>query len=238
MKNTNNSPSCIYGISLGPGNPDLITLQGLKILQKVDKIYFPGSQFRDGQQSSYSHSILEQYDIDMKKCHGFYLEMSVERAQANVIYKDTFERIKEDYNNGFTIAIVSEGDLSTYSSFSYLLQLFQQHDIPLKLVPGISSYSLLAAEAAKPLCLQNDQVIILPRVATTAQLEEALEKYNTVILMKIRSVIGVIEKVVTKKAKNIVYGEYLGTERQFISSQWEEIVTREIPYFSLIILYK
>jgi len=228
----------VYGVSLGPGDPDLITVQGLKTLEQVDVIYYPGSLFKNGKKSSYSLNILEHYNLDPNKLKGFFLEMSLERQQAELIYESTFQEIKKDINNGLNIAIVSEGDLSTFSSFSYLLHKMQAAQLNIKLIPGISSYSLLAAQSQTPLCLQNDKVIILPRIQTSAELEEAIAEFDTVILMKIRSVMHVIDEVLKNNQHTINYGEHLGTKDQFLTSNWEEIKEREVPYFSLITIQK
>lgn len=231
-------PSTIYGVSLGPGDPDLITVQGLKVLEQADVIYYPGSLFKSGRKSSYSLSILEHYQLDPKKLRGFFLEMSLEREQAERIYESTYHEIKQDIDKGLSIAIVSEGDLSTFSSFSYLLDKMKDAQLHIELIPGISSYALLAAQSQTPLCLQNDKVTILPRIQTAAELEEAIEAFETVILMKIRSVMHVIDKVLANKQYTINYGEHLGTQEQFLTSHWEEIKTREVPYFSLITIQK
>jgi len=228
----------IYGISLGPGDPDLITLKGLKILKRVDKIYYPGSLFSNQKKISYSLSILEHYNLDNDKLNGFFLEMNLDRIQVKTIYETTFLKIKEDYDNGLTIAIVSEGDINTFSSFSYLLSKFKANNLKVELIPGITSYALGAAEQLTPLCLQNEKLIILPRVQTVKELEEALFNFDTVVLMKIKSVVKVIDEVVSDHTYKINYSERLGTNKQFISSNWDEIKTREIPYFSLITLRK
>lgn len=228
----------IYGVSLGPGAADLITVRGLKILQAADKIYFPGSLFSNGRLSSYSLSILQQYDLDEDKFEGFYLNMDVARTHVEEVYETTFLKIKQDYLNNKTIAIVSEGDINTYSSFSYILDRIKKEQFSIALVPGITSYALAASEHLMPLCLQNQKLIILPRIQSSLELEEALTHFDTVILMKIKTVVAVINKVVTTGKYTLRYAEKLGTEDQFISANWSEISQREIPYFSLLIIKK
>ena len=230
--------SIIYGVSLGPGDPDLITVKGLKVLQDADKIYYPGSLFKNGVKSSYSLSILEHYKLDANKFEGFYLEMDLARVKVSKLYDLTFEQIKEDYNKGLKIAIVSEGDVNTFSSFSYLLEKIKKENFNVELIPGITSYALAASEHLTPLCLQNEQLIILPRVQTEAELEEALTHFDTVVLMKIKSVMDVINKVLSKGNYSVYYSEKLGTKNQFIASNLEEINKRDIPYFSLITIKK
>lgn len=228
----------IYGVSLGPGDPELITVRGLKLLQEADVVYYPGSLFGDGRKSSYSLSILEKYALDHQKLKGFFLEMTLGRSQAQDIYELTYQEIKKDYEKGLNIAIVSEGDLSTFSSFSYLLEKIKKEGLHVQLVSGISSFSMLASESQFPLCLQNDRVIILPRIQKVSELEEAIQNFDTVILMKIRSVMDVVEQVVSSLDYHLTYGEHLGTSDQFVTHSWEEVKNREIPYFSLIIIKK
>ena len=228
----------IYGVSLGPGDADLITLKGLKTLQKVDKIYYPGSLFKDGRKASYSHTILNAYNLDANKLVGFYLKMDLARVQAKDIYETTFQQILTDYNNGLSIAIVSEGDISTYSSFSYLLEKIKVHDIAINLIPGITSYVHLASESQNPLSLQNEKVVIIPRIQSKDELEEAITNFDTVILMKIISVVNTITAVIDSEKHKITYAERLGTSEQFITNDWTEAAQRKIPYFSLMMIKK
>ena len=228
----------IYGVSLGTGDPDLITLKGLNILKKVAKIYYPGSLFKNGGQSSYSLSILKHYDLNPNKLEGFYLRMDLDRVQVQEIYEATFQKIRTDYNNGLSIAIVSEGDLSTYSSFSYLLEKIKAAHLPVNLVPGVSSFLHLASQVEMPLCLQNEKVVVIPRIQHKNELQEAITHFDTVILMKIVSVVAVIASVIDTQRHTITYGERLGTDKQFVTQDWEIVKQREIPYFSLLIIKK
>ena len=230
---------CIFGVALGPGDPDLITIKGLKVLQAVDVIYYPGARFSDGRLSSYAWSILEHYQLDNNKCKGFYLDMRLDRTSAEKTYSATFQELLKDYEAGLSIAIVSEGDISTYSSFSYLLRRIQAHNLELALIPGITSYNLAAAEQQIPLCLQNERFMVLPRVQDTTMLTEALEQFDCLILMKIKSSINMIAEVLkAQETSTVFYFERLGTPQQFTSSNWDEILNRDIPYFSLIIVQK
>ena len=65
--------------------------------------------------------------LDAEKLVGFYLKMDLARVQAKDIYETTFQQILADYKKGLSIVIVSEGDISTYSSFSYLLEKIKAH---------------------------------------------------------------------------------------------------------------
>ncbi|MDJ1467422.1 precorrin-2 C(20)-methyltransferase [Xanthocytophaga flava] len=228
----------IYGVSLGPGDPDLITVKGLRLLQTVDRIYYPGSVTEEGTTTSYSLPILKAYDLDENKLTGMFLKMSDNRKDAQQTYSNTFQQMLADYQNGLHVAFVSEGDISFYSTFSYLLTHIQQHQLEVEIVAGVPSFLLGAAEHQVPLALLTEKIIILPRMSNTLQLQQYLSDFETVVLIKVRSILQEIALVIQQQTVTLCYCEHLGTTRQFISTSLDEILKREIPYFSLLILKK
>ena len=228
----------IYGISLGPGDPELITLKGLKILQDSDLIFYPGSISREGRKDSYVLPMLLYHQMEEEKLRGFFIRMSEVRTHAEEVYAETFQEIRKAFEAGKKVAIVCEGDLSFYASFSYLLEMLQEAGISLELVPGINSFSLGAARHQVPICLQNEKVAILPRETSIEKVEQMLEEFSTVILMKIRSGWDNLSSGLVSKDWKFYYCERLGTPDEYISSNIREVQEREIPYFSLLIIKK
>jgi precorrin-2/cobalt-factor-2 C20-methyltransferase len=228
----------IYGISLGPGDPDLITLKGLKVLQKADKIYYPGSLLPNGKTTSFSLPILQHYQLDEKKLVGMFLNMSDDRTQAAATYATTFQSMLEDYENGLTIVFVSEGDSLFYSTFAYLLEHIQQHQLDVEIIAGVPSFILGAAQHQLPLAILNEKIAIIPRVKNSLELETALNDFDTIVLIKVRSVLKDITLFLTTADLTIMYCERLGTSQQYITTNIEDIKNREIPYFSLLIIKK
>jgi precorrin-2/cobalt-factor-2 C20-methyltransferase len=228
----------IYGISLGPGDPDLITLKGLKILQKSDKIYYPGSLLSNGKTSSYSLAILQHHQLEEQKLVGMFLKMSDDRTQAESTYRATFQSMLTDYNNGLAIAFVSEGDSLFYSTFAYLLEHIQKHQLEVEIIAGVPSFILGAAQHQMPLAILNEKIAIIPRIKSGREMEMLLHDFDTLILIKIRSVIPEIVDFIQKSDLSILYCERLGTQQQYISTDIDDFKNREIPYFSLLIIKK
>ncbi|SFD48222.1 cobalt-factor II C20-methyltransferase [Chitinophaga sp. CF118] len=224
----------IYGVSLGPGDPLLITVKGLQVLQQADRIYYPGSLLSDGTTSSYSLAILEHYQLEPVKLRGMFLQMSDDRVSAERTYAATFAEMLADYNNGLQIAFVSEGDISFYSTFAYLLKHIQQAGLNLEIIAGVPSFIMGAAVHQSPLAILNEKIAILPRMKDIETLMRCIEEFETVVLIKVRSVINDILPFI--KQLHIVYCERLGTSQQYITTDIEDLKDREIPYFSLLIL--
>ncbi len=228
----------VFGISLGPGDPELITLKALRLLKESDIIFYPGSLFSDGRRDSYVLPMLQYHKLEEAKLEGFFLKMAADRGAAEITYTETAERIAKAWVEGKKVSIVCEGDLSFYASFSYLLEKLQQRNIPLELVPGINSFSFGAAKHQVPICLQNDNVAILPLEADIDKIERTLETFDTVILMKIRFGWKNLREHLLNRSWKFYYCERLGTDSEFLTSDISELKDREIPYFSLLIIKK
>ncbi len=227
----------IHGIALGPGDPELLTLKALRILNEVDVIFYPGS-INSGVRKSFVYPILQFHKLEDKELKGFFLKMSNDRSQASEVYEATAQEIKQAYHSGKKIAIVCEGDISLYASFSYLLAKLQKLELPVSLVPGINSFSLGAAQHQVPLSLLNDKVAVIPRVKSIDQITQYFQEFDTVILMKIRSGWNDFQSELAQKDWKCYYCERLGTKEEFITSDLTTLTQREIPYFSLLIIKK
>lgn len=110
----------IHFVSLGPGDPELITLKGLKTLQKADIIYCPATQGKHGIISR-ATDILKAIEVDESLIHPFILPMSKERTDALNAYNELFLDAQAEYLKGKQIVIVAEGDAGFYSSIKLSL---------------------------------------------------------------------------------------------------------------------
>ncbi|MBC7390247.1 MAG: precorrin-2 C(20)-methyltransferase [Opitutaceae bacterium] len=228
----------VYGISLGPGDPELLTIKALRLLKESDMIFYPGSLYADGRKESYVLPMLKYHGVEESRLEGFFLQMSLDRTNAEKIYEETAEKVAAACIEGKKVSIVCEGDLSFYASFSYLLTRLKELKLPIELVPGINSFSLGAAKHQVPVSLQNERIAILPLETDIDKIDQSMMDFDTVILMKIRfGWKSLYENLILKDWK-FYYCERLGTEQEFITSDLTVIKDSEIPYFSLLIIKK
>jgi precorrin-2/cobalt-factor-2 C20-methyltransferase len=226
----------IYGVSLGPGDPELITLKGLRALQRADLIYYPGSQLANGQQTSYSLTILRQLDLDETRFRGLFLPMSTDRAAALQGYEQTFRLVQADYEAGRTVAFVSEGDITFFSTFAYLLKHLHAHRLPVEIIAGVPAFLLATAVHQVPLAVLREKVAIIPLLASAAALDQYLRDFETVVLIKVRGALAHVRPAVAAGHATLLYAEKLGTPDQYLSTDLAAVTARELPYFSLLIL--
>lgn len=227
----------VYGVALGPGDPELLTIKALRVLKESDVIFYPGSSYQ-GVKKSYVYPLLKYHQLKDKNLRGFYLEMSDDRSQSKKVYASTAKEIQQLVKIGKKVAVVCEGDLSLYASFSYVLEHLKKLDIPVELIPGINSFSLGAAKHQTHLSLLNDKIAVVPRVKSIEEIESYFTKFNTLVLMKVKTSWKHFYKELAQKTWQFYYCERLGTDKEYITTNLQEISEREIPYFSLLIIKK
>ncbi|QZE14729.1 precorrin-2 C(20)-methyltransferase [Halosquirtibacter laminarini] len=230
----------VYGVALGPGDPELITLKSLRILQEVDKIYAPGSISRKGECKSHSISIMKQLDIDVDKIEVFHISMRFDREETENLYQSVYEKIQKDIEKGLSIAFVSEGDISFYSTFGYLIPRLKADQISYKMLPGVPAFIQAGSSLGIPLTSQSNSLKVLAAVSSVTELDEALENSNTIVIMKFSTIKSVLIPHIIDNYSDlkVYYVEKLGTEEEFVTDNLEIIDKRTKTYFSILIIQK
>lgn len=233
-----NTKGKVYGVSLGPGDPELITIKALKILQHSDKIYYPASVFEKKGSSSFSLPILKELGLNDLQLYPIPLKMSYDRSEAEGAYFNLFEKIQEDIKHDLHVSVVSEGDISFFSTFAYLLKHLKVNDIAYEMIPGVPAFILAGSKSGLPICTLSDKVLVDPNVDNREGLLKQMEENDTIVLMKVSKVKTWIADFVLEHQPCLFYGEYLGTDKEFITDDAEQLRDRRIPYFTIIILKK
>ncbi|BAX81799.1 precorrin-2 C(20)-methyltransferase [Labilibaculum antarcticum] len=227
----------VFGVALGPGDPELITVKALNCLKKSEKIYYPATQSSKGNQDSFSLVILKQLDVEEKKFIPINVPMSKDRSHAVKAYADLFLKVQKDVEEGKQVSVVSEGDISFFSTFSYLLEDFRKNSVDFEMIPGVPAFILGGSVGKLPLVTQNDKLLVAPDLENKPELKALLAQNQTVVLMKISKVREWIKEFIEESKLQFFYGEYLGTEKQFTCTDMDSLRDRQIPYFAILIFY-
>lgn len=229
-------PGTFHGISLGPGDPGLITVKGLALLRAADRIYYAGSLSADGVETSYSRSILDSLALDASRFRGVFVPMAEDRAVADSAYRAAFASILADCRAGLRVAFACEGDISFYSTFSRLLAFAHEAALPVEIVAGVPAFLLGAAVEAQPLATGPERVAILPRLRNAAELARCLETFEVAVLIKIRGVAAQVADLAERHGWSLLLCEHLGSSTQYVSTSPDDLRTRLLPYLSLLIV--
>lgn len=227
-------------VSLGPGDPELITLKGLKALQKADLIFCPSTALPGGKSSSRAKDVLLQLGINEAKLNIFNVPMNKDRSLAIESYKAVAEEISDKYKTGHKIAVTAEGDAGFYSTIYYISEYLTQENIPVSRIAGVPAFIACGTLANIHIVKQEEELEVIPGIITLNSLKEKIKIGKTVVLMKASQ----CEQVIKEALENIQditfhYFENAGISGKEVYTQnRKEILNRKFPYFSLIIIRK
>lgn len=227
----------LYGISVGTGDPELITVKGLRLLQQAPIVAFPaGSGGKPG--------IAEQIVEKWLQPHQTHLPIVFPYVQDDAALLQAWqlgaEQVWGYLQQGQDVAFACEGDVSFYSTFTYLAQTLQsQHpEAVVHTVPGVCSPMATAAALGIPLTLRAQRLLVLPALYRVADLETALQTADVVVLMKVSSV---YEQVWALLQRHQLLQQSYVVERATFPDQkvYADLSDRpalKLSYFSLLIV--
>ena len=224
-------------VSLGPGEPELITVKGLKALQTADCIFCPETLAKDGNRVSRAADILLQLDIPENTVHRFPLPMSKQREKALSAYDEVYMESSTLRQQGKKVCIVAEGDAGFYSSIHYVYDKLQADGIPVKHIPGIPAFIAAGACAGLHIASQEERLTVIPGIITAEEIEKYMEEKTTIVIMKLSQCTEEIHRCIHLHPEyNYHYFENIGTEKEKYLHDTELISALSFPYFSLLII--
>lgn len=227
----------VIGVSLGPGDPELITLKALKALQEADAIYCPGTRNKEGISKSYSSNILRGLPIDGAKIVDFHVPMSKDRTFANQAYDQVCMEISERVAQGAIVAITAEGDSGFYSSGNYMFEKLKSAGIPISTIAGIPAFIAAGAISGLHIVKQEEKLIVLPGHTDAKELQHLLSTGHVVVIMKLSQCPAEIRDfMIQNPGHEYHYYENVGATNEHHTTLYNDILTKEYPYFSLMII--
>lgn len=229
----------VYFVSLGAGDPELITLKALRLLERADVIYSPVSLSPNGRRASKSKSIMLSLGIKEEQIVSYDMPVNREREGAEDAYKQVAEDIKarRQANGDLIAAVVAIGDAGFYASSAYIGELLEAENIPTSYLPGVPALIASNALIGGQLVQLDEQLRVIPGVAKPSEWEEAWQSKHTIVIMK-----GSMAEEEIKRAmksyphRHWHYLEYVGYEgKELYLNDVNQIAERKFPYFSLII---
>ena len=174
------APGILYGVGVGPGDPQLLTLKACDVIGSVDVLAYPVN----GSGTSFARSIAADFIPEGVDECPIPVPMKVERGPAQDAYDDAAKNISDHLKAGREVAYLCVGDPLFYGSFMYLAaRLGAAHVI--EVVPGVTSVSACAALTQTPLGGRNDILSVVPATLDKAALETAIAEADTAAIIKV-----------------------------------------------------
>ena len=225
------------GVSLGPGDPELITLKALKALNMADVIFCPSTQGCDGQEKSRSLDILRQLSMDAIKIRTFHVPMSRKRKEAEKAYDQVCTEIIRLAEAGKTIAVTAEGDAGFYSSANYMYEKLCQAGFPVDMIAGVPAFIAAGTSIGLHLVKQQERLLVIPGDVLVEELLEAVVAKRTLVVMKVPLGEAVLRPFLIRHPElKYYYFEQVGTAEEFYTTDIEVILARPFTYFSILMI--
>ncbi|GEO36581.1 precorrin-2 C(20)-methyltransferase [Skermanella aerolata] len=224
----------LYGLGVGPGDPELITLKALRLLRAAPVIAYPAPEHGD----SLARAIVAGHLPDGQTEIAIRMPMVVERFPAQEIYDRAAVEIGAHLEAGRDVAVLCEGDPFFYGSFMYLFGRMAEH-FPVQVVPGVSSLTACAAASGAALASRNDVLTVIPAPLSPERLRELLLNTDAAAIMKLGRHFAKVRDVLTELglAKQARYVERATMPNQRLLPL-DEVDPDSVPYFSMVLVHK
>lgn len=182
----------LYGLGVGPGDPELITVKAFRRLKESPVIAYPKKQRGS---KSYAHKIIDVYvQPEEKEMLGLVFPMTKDPDILEKKWTETVEQVWEKVQQGKDVAFVTEGDPLLYSTFIHMMRLMQERhpEVPIEVVPGISSFNGAASRLGIALADGDDHISIVPARDDYETMKKVIQENECVIFIKVAKVIDVM----------------------------------------------
>ena len=223
----------LYGVGLGPGAPDLITLRAARLIEDAKVVAYPSLAGGD----SFARAIAADLIAPDAQEIVMDVPMTVERAPAQAAYDTGAAQIAEALDAGRDVVCLCEGDPFFYGSFMYLYaRLSDKYQV--EIVPGVTSITACAARAGMPLAARNERLTVLPGPLPEGELRTRIEGAESVVIMKVGRHLAKIRAVIDDLGltDTAMYVERATLPQEVVLPLAE--APEKAPYFSMILLTK
>lgn len=169
----------LYGVSVGPGEPELITLKAVRIIEKCGVIAVPRTKNENTLALDIASNVC---DVSGKEIVYIDYKMCRDKSVRERLHRETAERLAVILSSGKSIAFLNIGDVSVYSTFSYIAELISEQGYCTEYIPGVTSFCAAAAAVGKPLVCGEKPLVIIP--AASDELDGLLKSSGTIVIMK------------------------------------------------------
>ncbi|VBB06840.1 tetrapyrrole methylase [Lucifera butyrica] len=226
-----------YGIGVGPGAPELLTIKAAEVLKSVDVICVPRSSLDN---DSVALKVAGAYIPAATQVMEVFTPMTRDKNVLEAEWQRGAERIAAELREGKHVAFLTIGDAMLFSTYSYLLKRVKVllPEVEVESIPGITSFAAAAAHINAALAEGNEKLAIIPAVDDPQELYSILQEFPNAVLMKVagkyEEIVSVLEKTGLKEKS--VYISKLGYPDQFISYDLDCLRNRKRDYLSLILV--
>ena len=219
----------LFGVGVGPGDPELMTLKAVRMIRENEVIAVPGADVRET--VAYKIAVQAVPELADKELLPIYMPMTHDAEELELNHAKGAKTLESYLDQGKNIVFLTLGDPCGYSTFSYLQHRVEADGYHTELVSGITSFCAAAARLNISLSEWNEQLHIIPAVH---RLDNELTESGNYILMKSGKKMNQVKEILSRSGKDVLMVENCGMPDEHIYHSVEEIPD-DAGYYSLII---
>jgi len=228
----NRKKGVFYGVGVGPGDPELLTRKAVRVLADCDVIAAPRTK---GETTLALEIAGKAVDLSGKQILPLEFTMDRDPEVRMAAYRAAAERLKAPLDEGRDVAMVTLGDVSIYTTYCYLMDLVRADGYEVEMVPGVTSFSAIAARLGISLTEMDAPLHIIPASAMSTR--DALALDGTKVLMKsgrqLDEVVRAIEAQGLLERASLVSN--CGLENELVCTDLSQL-REPLGYFTTIIV--
>ena len=220
----------LYGVGVGPGDPELLTLKAVRIIRENDVIAVPG----EVKENTVAYNIVQPVieNLDEKEFLELPMVMTKDAGKLEENYSNAAKRVMECLDTGKNVVFLTLGDATVYATYMYVHQKVAAAGDHTEIVSGIPSFCAVAAKLNMSLVERSEMLHVIP---SSYQIDEALKLPGTKVLMKAGKKMADVKKKLMEIDCSVTMIENCGMENEKIYRSAEEI-DENAGYYSLIIV--
>jgi precorrin-2/cobalt-factor-2 C20-methyltransferase len=222
----------LLGVGVGPGDPELLTLKAVRVLNESPVIAYVSA----GGRPSMARRIVAQHLTPGRPEINCALPMQPLPELAQAAYDEGAARIGAELERGRDVAVLCEGDPFIYGSFTQLFERLGER-YPTEVVPGVTSFTAAAAAARTPLVSRTQTLTVLPATLPGTELSAHLGRADAAAILKLGRHFAKVREVVAALGllEHAVYVEHASARRERVM-RLVDLAIDEAPYFSLLLV--
>lgn len=223
----------LYGVGLGPGDPDLMTVKAARLVQNAQVVAYPALVGGQSLARTIAQNQISETSVEIV----IEVPMTVDREPAQVAYDSGAAAIAEHLDAGKDVVYLCEGDPFFYGSFMYIYARLSAN-YSVKVVPGVTSITACAATAGVPLAARNERLTVLPGPLPETELRARIDGAETVAIMKVGRHLPKIRAVIKDLGwlDRAIYVERASLAQERVCPLAD--APADAPYFSMVLLAK
>lgn len=177
-----NLTGTFYGIGVGPGDPELLTVKAIDALKKIDVLIAPKTEKKS---DSVALSIAQPYLKPSVEIIYQTFPMIKDFAEETETFEANTAEILSLLRDGKNVGFATLGDPMFYSTYIYIFRLLEPRGAKIVTIPGVPAFLAIAAQIGRPLAFGNDTLTIIPATADLDAIKTALNHSDTAVIMKV-----------------------------------------------------